>query len=494
MIRTRICLYLLLITPFVVYWQTVFHDYGMRDDYSYLREARAEPSKIVKFTASHGRPLYGALLETSFAAAEDTAGLKWLRLATVVLLTLLGLALWRQLYQSGWAEIEAAVIGLGVVCLPAAQVAAGWAICWPQVLALLLAVAGFSAIETELERGGLKRWVALLGGIMIYCISGLIYQSNALFAVVPMAAVLLVRTERERVADRSWLLIHVASLLVGLALSYLLVLMLFHSGIFHESARMQFETNPFTKVLWFFWQPLPNALALYALRDTFNAGAVYFWAAGLAVAAVIGYGYRMARAQTEGSAKKRWLICLLLLPLLADGVSLVARERAIGYRVLFGLSGLVLVLLVFVVRTLRVTERIKLYAYYPLLALPVLIGVVTANRNAYDLIAEPQGNEWDLVRAPVMRAEFKGATKVYLITPTPDDRSTERMFADEFGSLSSDSDWVPREMFKTAVRERFSNKLPTGFTYTVTLGRTAPAPGAFDLTIDLRKLKSFRLP
>ena len=41
--------------------------------------------------------------------------------------------------------------------------------------------------------------------------------------------------------------------------------MLFNTGIFHESVRMKIETNPFTKIVWFFWQPLPNALALFAL-------------------------------------------------------------------------------------------------------------------------------------------------------------------------------------------------------------------------------------
>jgi len=496
MTRTRICLYILLLTPFLVYWQTVFHDYGMRDDYSHLRESREEPSKLVKFTASHGRPLYGALLETSFAsaAADGIDGLKWLRLTTVSLLALLALAIWRQLYQSGWTEIEAAVIGLGVALLPAAQVTVGWAVCWPHVLALLLAVAGFSAIETELESGGLKRFVALFGGVMIYCLSGLIYQSNALFAVVPIGAVFLVRSGRDRLPDMKWLVIHLLALVAGLALSYLLVRLLFNTGIFHPSPRLQFETNPFTKLAWFFWLPLPNALALYFLRDDFNTGAILFWPAVVAVVTIIGFGYKAARGGTDEMAKKKWLICLVLLPLLAHTVSFVAAERAIGYRVLFALSGMVLVMLVFTLRSLRIAGRLKPLFFYSSLVLVVLIGAVTANSNAFDLIAEPQGNEWELVLTPVMRANFKGPTKVYLITPKLEDRSTTRMFADEFGSMSADSDWTPREMFKTAVRERFPGKLPPGFSYTVTLGRDEPAPKAYDMVIDLRRLRNFRQP
>ena len=42
--RTRICLYILLLAPLAVYWQTVFHEYGLRNDYTALRESREEPS------------------------------------------------------------------------------------------------------------------------------------------------------------------------------------------------------------------------------------------------------------------------------------------------------------------------------------------------------------------------------------------------------------------------------------------------------------------
>jgi len=132
--RTRLCLYILLFTPLLVYWQTIFTEYGFHDDYSNMREAREEPGKLVKFTTSHGRPLYGALLETSLSKIDEVESLQWIRLTTVALLTLLGIGLWRQLYQSGWTEIEAAVIGLGVTLLPAAQVEAGWAIGWRVLL------------------------------------------------------------------------------------------------------------------------------------------------------------------------------------------------------------------------------------------------------------------------------------------------------------------------------------------------------------------------
>ena len=489
MIRTRICFFILLLAPILVYWESTFTDYGFRDDYSSVREAREEPGKLVKFTASHGRPLYGALLETSLVNLEEVGHLWMLRFATVALLTILGLAFWRQLYHSGWTEVEAAVIGLGVVFLPSGQVITGWAIFWPHAVALLLSLAGFSAIETELERGGLKRAIAFVGGALIYALAAVIYQSNALFAVVPMAAVLLVRVVRGSSSDLRWGVIHFSALFAGLMSAYLLVGALFANGIFHPSARMQLESNPFTKLGWFFSNPLPNALALYALRDDYDTGAVIFWTAAVLVSGLIGWGCRSEIGRVGVSAKRRLLLCIVALPFLAHFVSLAAAERALGYRTLWALSGLVLVLLVFALRSLLAAGKIKPAYYHGGLISIGLLAMITAHSNSVLLIARPQNYEWETIRAVVMRADFPKTSRIYIITPTREDRASVRIFADEFGAISSDSDWVSREMFKAALHERFPVKLPAGTNCKFTLGREVPEAKDYDLVIDMRKFK-----
>ena len=489
MIRTRICFFVLLLTPLLVYWQTTFTDFGFHDDYSVAREAREEPGKLVKFTASHGRPLYGALLETSMLNLDEVERYWMLRLASVLILTVIGLALWRQLYHSGWTEVEAAVIGLGVTLLPGAQVDTSWAITWPHVLALLLAVAGFSAIETELERGGLKRTIALIGGALIYGLAGVLYQSNALFAVVPLAAVLLVRETRSSSSDLRWGAIHFSALFVGLLGAYLLVGALFANGVFHASSRMQLETNPFTKLVWFFSNPLPNALALFALRDDFDTGAVIYCTALALVAGIIIWGCRSAIVQVGRSAKRRIIVCAVALPFVAHAVSLAAAERSLGYRTLFALSGLVLVLLVYALRSLHAAEKITLRYYQGGLVAIALIAITTAHFNTVNLFALPQSYEWETIRVAVMRADFPKTAKVFIVTPTIADRATTRVFADEFGSLSSDSDWTPREMFKAALHERFPVKMPKGTHCEIELGREMPDAKDYDLVIDMRNFK-----
>lgn len=490
--RTRICLYVLLLLPLTVYWQTIFSEYGSRDDYTFLRVAQEDPGNMVKLTASHGRPLYGALLESSYAATGRVDLLPWMRLASILILTVLAVVLWRQLYNSGWSEVEAAAIGLGVTLLPAAQVVVGSAAGWPQALTLLLAMAGFSAIETEIERGGLKRLVALAGGLMIYTASGLIYQSNVLFALVPLTAVYLVRTGREPLSDLKWALIHIATLVTGLLLGYLLVQTLFSNGVFEPSERMQFETNPLTKLVWFFSQPLPNALALFALADDNFYGWIFYGSSIFGVTALLGFACYRSSKFIDGVARRRWIVCFTVLPFLLHAVSLVAAERFAGYRTLFALSGLVLVLVVHASHGLFADWRVKSRLHYPILALVFLTVAFAANRNSHELIGLPQEIEWDMMKRETLRANFKKDLRVYVITPALTDRSTERIFRDEFGWVSSSNETVAREMFRAAVRQRFPGKLPAGSSYTVAAGPTAPDDGAYDLVIDMRNVKALR--
>lgn len=178
--RTWIVWCFLLLTPLAVFWPTVFHEYGFRDDYAHLREARDMPWNLVRFTGSYGRPIYGSLLVASVGSLEGrVAGLQWLRLTAVLLFTVLGVSLWRMLQRAGWSNAEAAAIGLAITLLPGAQVVVGWSIAWPIVFSLLFALAGFATTEGALQRQGLARVPIWAGGCLCYIVSGLTYQPRA---------------------------------------------------------------------------------------------------------------------------------------------------------------------------------------------------------------------------------------------------------------------------------------------------------------------------
>jgi hypothetical protein len=192
----------------------------------------------------------------------------------------------------------------------------------------------------------------------------------------------------------------------------------------------------------------------------------------------------------NASQKARWLFCLLCLPFIAHAVSLAASSQAVGYRTVFPLSGLVLVLVVFALRSVVAAGGIRRPLQYGAFAVLLLVAAVDAQRNAYKLIAEPQAREWELVENAAQRLKLDANTDVYIIRPGIDDRSTEQIFDDEFGSLSSDADWASKEMFRAALRERFPGALPKGTALKIETGSTPPAsPSKYDTVIDLRKLR-----
>ena len=171
----------------------------------------------------------------------------------------------------------------------------------------------------------------------------------------------------------------------------------------------------------------------------------------------------------------RWLFCLLCLPFIAHAVSLVASSQAIGYRTVFPLSGLVLVLVVFALRSVVDAGRIRPRLQQAVFGALLVVAAVSAQRNAYTLIAVPQSREWELVQTAAETLRLDADTDVYIIRPGIDDRSTEQVFDDEFGSLSSDADWASKEMFKAAMRERFPDGCPAGSAYSIVTGPAPPA-------------------
>ena len=68
-----------------------------------------------------------------------------------------------------------------------------------------------------------------------------------------------------------------------------------------------------------------------------------------------------------------------------------------------------------------------------------------------------------------------------------------RVFADEFGSLSTDSDWVPKEMLKLIMHARYPEMSNVTRQYTVQTGWDLPTQGGYDVVIDLRHLRDFEL-
>jgi hypothetical protein len=396
--------------------------------------------------------------------------------------------LWLTLERAGWSEAEAAALGALATLLPGAQVVAGWAIGWPIALGLAFAVAGFALIDAALARRGPGRTWRVGAGAALYFAAGLTYQTSAMFAVAVLAAALLVRRPSTLADDARWAALHVGTLFVSLVAGLLLMRLVFAAGLVPEAARMHLEPEPLAKLVWFVSQPLPNAIALFALRDRLvEYGG--FWAVLAAVRGVVLLGLLYGAAERQ--QRWRWLACALVLPFVAHAVSLAASSAAIGYRTLLPLSGIVVALVVFAVRGVAMRFARARAVELGLLLTLVAVAAAVARRQSFELIAVPQAREWQIVKSAIDAHEFGDRTRIYVIRSSLGDRSTERTTSDEFSSMSGDAAWAATEMARAAVRQRFPAGLPAGKRFSVTTSFYEPLFfDDFDLVIDMRVLYS----
>ena len=478
--------------PLFTYAPTTFHDYGLRDDYSNLREAHEEPGKILKFCASHARPIYGQLLQASYGMVTSVQNLQWMRLTAAVLLGVLSLVSFRSLRALGWALNPALLFALLVVLVPSSQVVAAWALGWPYALAALVGIGAFFVAEGALAPGIRWRRALLQAAVALALMvtSVLIYQPSALFYVVPLTAVVIARRDRRVPATLRHAGIHTGFIVVSLGAAYGLMSILYTGGYFLKSGRIAFEQHMADKIAWFAHEPLLNALSLFVLNDNNHRDQwLYYGCAGLAATLLL------AGAAVEWRRHGRargllWLAALVCLPLLAFVVSLVASERYATYRTILAMTAVLLCFLVASADAL--TAHLNRGLRKALAAGVLLVAFACAQYHPYALIAVTQGNEWKLIMdgaEHVSLGEHK--PHIFAVASTPSDRSTESIYHDEFGSLSTNSEWVPKEMFKRAMHDLRPNVANLEARYDFAEGPKLPSGQHYDVIIDLHRLRRF---
>jgi hypothetical protein len=94
-----------------------------------------------------------------------------------------------------------------------------------------------------------------------------------------------------------------------------------------------------------------------------------------------------------------------------------------------------------------------------------------------------------LVEEGARKLEHLERATVFIIRPTIDHTCAPQRYSGEFGTLSTDSDWAPKEMLKLLLNGRvpdFSKR------FTFICGRSLPAGPNFQVVIDMRRLKQLR--
>lgn len=493
-VRAWLLTAVLFLVPLLAYWPATFHNYGLRDDYSNLREAHEEAGKVLQFCASHARPIYGWLLQATYGQITSVQNLQWLRLIAALLLGAISFVSYRGLRAVGWSINTSLCFAVLLSLVPSAQVIAGWAIGWPYAAAALLAVGGFFTVDGALVIGlragvgrALGQWTVALG---LMVVSALIYQPSALFYLVPLAGALIAQRQRSLVQSLRWVGTHLGFVAGTLGLAYGTMSLLYAANVFIKSGRVAFETHWGEKIAWLLQEPVPNALSVFVLNDNNHRDhALYFGCAAL-VGAILIAGACVEWRRHGMHRGIVWLSGLLGLPVFAFAVSLLASERYATYRTILAMTGVLLCFLVASISAL--TENWSGNARRLTAMLAISIAFFTAQHHVYALIAVPQGNEWQLILAGAKQVHLDGTRpRIFAIASAPEDVSTATIYHDEFGSLSSNSEWVPREMFKRAMHDLHPGMANLDSRYDFDTGEVLPAGRRYDVVIDLHRLHKF---
>ena len=473
----------LLMLPLVIYSNTLFARFGFRDDYAIVREVHEEPGKVIRHVGTFARPLYGVMLQVFFERVDGIDDLWKARVASALCIGALSALLFLTLLGLNWPPWTSALLGAVTAVLPAAQVIVSWAICWPHLLGALCSVAAFIVGE----KGGAFRVAAA-----VFClVTGiLIYQPHVFFYFVLVAAALVAYQDKTLKWRIHYLARHLLTMAAALGLAYEIMQVLFAAGIFEPSGLVMLERDPIGKLYWFILGPLRNALALIVLNDAEKGMAVAYVMTAVITGGVLlagGWGRWKSGGWREGLF---WAVSLSALATGSFTANLVSMQRWSTYRTIYALTG---VLLVFVVPGLRtLVSRLPKHREWvvpAVLALLFVVGAPLARVQAYTLFALPQQEELALMEEGARKLELLDRATVFIIRPTIDHTCAPQRYSDEFGTLSTDSDWGPKEMLKVLLNGRVPDLSKR---YTFICGRSLPAGRTFPVVIDMRRLKQLR--
>lgn len=446
--RTRLCYLALLLVPLCAYWTVFTHEFGAPEDFLRLNA----PDVIAADGAQKGI-LHGALQDVAFHSIGSVPALALLRMLSFVLIVLCGVAIWQVSERGGWSEIDATALALGVMLLPAAQLYVAWASAWPAVLAALLSLAAFAATESELEVGGTRRFIGLLGGVLLYFGAAMCYFPNATMGLVPLAALTLARPLRLSPDLKKWFATHVGVMAVGLIASGVL------ERVLMEGAGIVDRTQIVGRLETLFAFTLPAGWATFLVGEH---GPTRVLAAVIGAIVIVGL-IVVARRDARGEARTAtsWWLALGATMAVFSAVTVFAPNWRGGYRSLWPLGGIVVAGLVCVVRGVGEQPTKKSMWHLAALSGVVTVGVLAAGAQVFSLLVSPLEREWRDLEGAVRRAKIEGNVTAELRLPPGTAMATDIPEA-RFEARVAQSPAAAVQMFNAALDARFSAGLPKG--------------------------------
>jgi hypothetical protein len=486
---------LVMALPVVVFWSTIFYHYGFRDDYSIIREADEEPGKVFRVCTGYARPLYGVLLETTASWIERIDDLKWMRLAGAVSVGLVSGTAFFVFTEVGWGIGLSALLSATIGLLPAAQIISSWAICWPHGLAAVLGLLAFLLADRAIRtKTSWRQLAGMATASVILALGVLFYQQHSLFYFVGMGAAFVVFHDGSVGQRTGWVIRHCMVAAWGLGLALIVMFALIELNIAARTYQMQLESNPLGKLWWFVKGPLKNALGIVVLNDELGKNRFVHLVVLVITLSLLSAGtwsrWRLGGAMDAGL----WLAVLILLAVLSYSVNLASMNWFVAYRHLWALTSVLLLFSVAGLKSLSgLWRRAGRIGAPAALSLLLIASVVLARDQAYELVALPQSEELAVIEEAAKRIDITRKPRVFIVISSRRNAPSAIRFADEFGSLSTDAEWVSAEMLEGIMKERFPDSGNVKKLYQLRCGDVLPPKQRYDVVIDLRNLKNMDL-
>jgi hypothetical protein len=454
--------------------------YAFSDDYDLLyRVLRGEMAMEWATKIAQGRPTHALLLNLFFRKG-NIGDLRYLRLLGVAGIIFLAWRLYRTLLQVEWSSSLSWALAVIVCTLPPFQVYASWGVTVFFPFAALASGGALSLAEWAFhERRPWYKGGLVVGAVLLLLLALTIFQPAAMFFWV-FAAIRLFKPNAALLSVLRRFLWYTVIAFTGFLLGF---------SVYKLGATMYGYTLPPSrshltedigeKALWFFREPLLNALNLVKLFPNrwLAVGVGVFITGGLLL-------------YLRGTVKER--LCQLLIAFSLFPLSylpnLVVAESFPAYRTLPALTAVVAVYAFFALWGYR--RVLGRFVTVPILTaglgLAALASSFLAVRNVTTYFSLPQSRELELVRSYLVQQDFSQARSIYVIHSPWWNSLAPAVRYDEFGLPSSYPSFSASSMVYILLHEIHPEH--ANLPIEVVSAEDTVSPPADALVVDMRKL------
>lgn len=406
----------------------ILYTYAFTDDYEFLLNASNE--NFLNVFIQGGRPIFGLVLKWAFITFDSLQELKFIRLFGLFGAFLLTNVFYIFLRKSGFTILFSLLASLLLISSPSFGIKIGWTLAYAKPYFTIIALLSGVLITEYIKKQSITLLIcSILFGVSVL----LLYQPLYTFSLIPLVVYWIKNPDLNKRFILKFLLLHI--------IIYVIYFFIYKFSLYYFDLQPLGRTgiditSLFNKIEWF-W------------ADVFKRALVYnFIFAPNAIQWIIRVTIFLSIIYILWFKKKNYLINFLFLLIvlhLSMLPNIVSSDSWVSYRTMGTLISVMVLLMVFAIDNIGHNKMKRVAGTFIML---VMICMAFYNFN-FGFI-KIQKNELSMVKSELHRLKYP--TELFFVQPPVDFMKKEgylkRVIGDEYGRLSSSSDWVPDPMVK----------------------------------------------